>query len=145
MDEVDATEAYPAPKHPQHPQHPRPAANENSSRVNLQDQADPSRLYKQAHQAGSRNLQNDLVETTSPDHLPPSAPSGLVETTSPGRPHTPELAKALTPSSHFSHRPIEVVLRAGSQGGAISLPRSGCHLVSHHPQTPPRAPILTQS
>ena len=28
------------PKHPQHPQHPRPAANENSSRVNLQDQAD---------------------------------------------------------------------------------------------------------
>ena len=34
-------------KHPQHPQHPRPAANENSSRDNLTDQADHGRLYKQ--------------------------------------------------------------------------------------------------
>ena len=62
---------------------------------------------------GSRNPPNDLVETTSPDHLPPSAPSGLVKTTSLGRPHTPELAKALTQSYYFSHRPIEVVLRLG--------------------------------
>ena len=63
------------------------------------------------HQAGSSNPPNDLVETTTPGHLPPSALSGHVETTSPGHPHTPELAKALTHSSHFSHGPIEVVLR----------------------------------
>ena len=50
------------------------------------------------HQAGSRNPPNDLVKTTSPDHLPPSALNGLVETTSPGPHHIPELAKALTQS-----------------------------------------------
>ena len=49
-------------------------------------------------EAESRNPQNDLVETTSPDHLPPSALSSLVKTTSPGPHHTPELAKALTQS-----------------------------------------------
>ena len=38
------------------------------------------------HQAGSRNPQNDLVETASPGHLPPSALSGSIETTSLGRP-----------------------------------------------------------
>ena len=27
--------------------------------------------------------------------------------------------------------------QAGPQGGAISLPQSGCHSVSHHPQSPP--------
>ena len=59
------------------------------------------------HQAGSRNPQNDLVETTSPGYLPPSALSGRIETTSLGRPHTPELAKALTQSSPVSHRPIK--------------------------------------
>ena len=49
-------------------------------------------------EAESRNPQNDLVETTSPDHHPPSALSGLIETTSPGPHHIPELAKALTQS-----------------------------------------------
>ena len=49
-------------------------------------------------EAESRNPQNDLVETTSLDHLPPSALSGLVKTTSPGHHHIPELAKALTQS-----------------------------------------------
>ena len=75
---------YPQP--PQHPQHPHPAANENLSRVNLPDQADHGRLYKRAHQTGSGNPQNDLVETTSPGHLPPSTLSGCIETTSLGRP-----------------------------------------------------------
>ena len=49
-------------------------------------------------EAESRNPPNDLVETTSLDHLPPSALNGLVETTSPGPHHIPELAKALTQS-----------------------------------------------
>ena len=70
-------------------------------------------FIKRPREAESRNPQNDLVETTSPDHLPPSAPSGLVETTSLGPHHTPELAEALTRSYYFSHRPIEVVLRLG--------------------------------
>ena len=38
------------------------------------------------HQTGSRNPQNDLVETTSLGHLPPSALSGRIETISLDRP-----------------------------------------------------------
>ena len=91
----------------QHPQHPRPAANENLSQVNLPDQADHGRLYKQAPPSRVEESTNDLVETTSPGHLPPSALSGRVETTSLGRPHTPELAKALTQSFPVSHGPIK--------------------------------------
>ena len=47
-------------------------------------------------EAEARNPPNNLVETTSPDHLPPSALNGLVETTSLGPHHSPELAKVLT-------------------------------------------------
>ena len=42
-------------KHPQLPQPHRPAANENSSRAHLQDQPDPSRLYKRAHSSISKD------------------------------------------------------------------------------------------
>ena len=42
------------PQHPQHPQPPRPAANENSSRANLPDQADHSQLYKWASSSISK-------------------------------------------------------------------------------------------
>ena len=40
---------------PQYPQPPLSAANENSSRPNLLDQADISRLYKQAHSSLSKD------------------------------------------------------------------------------------------
>ena len=63
------------------------------------------------HQEGSSNPPNDLVETTTPGHLLPSALIGHVETTFPGRPDTPELAKARTQSSPVSHGPIKDVLR----------------------------------
>ena len=42
------------PQPPQHPQPPRSAANENSSRPNLLDQADLGRLYKWAHSTLSK-------------------------------------------------------------------------------------------
>ena len=66
-------------------------------------------IHIQYNTAGSRNPANDLVETTSPGHHSSSAPSGLVETTSPRPRHTPELAKALLRSYCFSHRPVKVI------------------------------------
>ena len=42
------------PQLPQHHQPPRSTANENSSRANLPDQADPGRLYKRAHSSISK-------------------------------------------------------------------------------------------
>ena len=44
------------PQLPQHPQPPPSAANENSSRANLPDQADLGRLYKRAHSSISKEF-----------------------------------------------------------------------------------------
>ena len=44
----------------------------------------------------------------------------------------PDTELSLQPQTNWGHT------QAGPQRGAISLPQSGCHLVSHHPQTPPR-------
>ena len=72
---------------PQHPQLPGPAANHNSERLDLLDQAELGRLYKPARPASARIPQPDLVETTSPGLASPSlAHSDLIETTSLGRP-----------------------------------------------------------
>ena len=43
-------------------------------------------FISRSHQAEARNPQTDLVETTFPGHLPPSALSGHIETTSLGHP-----------------------------------------------------------
>ena len=67
---------------PRHPKPPRSAANHNSARPNLLDQAELGRLCKSA-----RNPPLDLVKTTSPGLTSPSlAYSDLIETTSLGRP-----------------------------------------------------------
>ena len=125
------------PKHPQHPQHPRPAANENSSTVNLKDQADPSRLYKRAPPSRAKESTNrsrrDYFSGSSPtfsskrprrDYF--SGPSSHSRACK-----GPDTELSFQPQAHRSRA------QAGSQGRAISLPQSGCHLVSHHPQTPP--------
>ena len=91
------------------------------------------------HQAGSRNPPNNLVEPTSPGHLPPSALSGHVETTSPDHPHTPELAKARDKELSRQPRAHQGRTQTDPQEGAISLLQSGYHTVSHLPQTPPCA------
>ena len=45
----------------------------------------------------------------------------------------PDTELLLQPQAHRGRT------QAGPQGGAISFPQSGCHSVSHHPQTPPRS------
>ena len=57
---------------PQHPQPPRPAANHNSARPDLLDQAELGRLYNRPAPASARIPQPDLVETTSPGLTSPS-------------------------------------------------------------------------
>ena len=59
------------PQPPQLPQHPLSAANENSSRVNLWNQADPGRLYKQAR--GSRVKES--TKRSRRDYFSGSSPS----------------------------------------------------------------------
>ena len=59
------------PRPPQHPQQPRPAANENSSRVNLPDQDDHGRLYKQAPPSRVK----DSTERSRRDYFSGSSPS----------------------------------------------------------------------
>ena len=111
------------PQHPKHPQHPlSAAANENSSRVNLWNQVDPGWLYKQAQ--GSRVKES--TKRSRRDYS--SGPS----------PHSrackgPDMELVPQPQTHRG------CTQAGPQGGAISLPQSGCHSVSHHPQSPPRS------
>ena len=122
-----------------HPQPPRPAANENSSRVNLPDQADHGRLYKQAPPSRVK----DSTERSRRDYFsgssPPSALSGRAETTFSGSSSHSRACKG--PDTELTRQPRANKKRSltDPQGGAISLLQSGCHTVSHHPQTPPHA------
>ena len=127
------------PQPPQHPQHPLSAANENSSRVNLWNQVDPGWLYKQAQ--GSRVKES--TKRSRRDYFSGSSPS--FSSKWPRRdyfsgpsPHSrackgPDTELVPQPQTHRG------CTQAGPQGGAISLPQSGCHSVSHHPQSPPRS------
>ena len=124
---------------PKHPQHPRPAANENSSRVNLQDQADPGRLYKQASPSRVKeSMKRSRRDYFSGSSLSFSSKRPLQDYFSGPSSHSRackgrDTELALQPQAHRGHT------QAGPQGGAISLPQRGCHSVSHHPQTPPSA------
>ena len=127
------------PQPPKHPQHPRPAANENSSGVNLQGQADHGWLYKQAPPSRVK----ESTKRSRRDYFSGSSPSFSSK-----RPHRdyfsgsfshsrackgPDTELSLQPQAHRGRT------QAGPQGGAISLLQNVCHTVSHHPQTPPRA------
>ena len=126
-------------KHPQHPQHPLSAANENSSRVNLWNQADPGQLYKQAQ--GSRVKES--TKQSRRDYFSGSSPSfsskrPLRDYFSGPSPHSrackgPDAELVPQPQTH------QGCTQAGPQGKAISLQQRGCHSVSHHPQSPPRS------
>ena len=74
------------PQPPQHPQHLRQQPMRIRPGLISWTRLTMAGIISRPHQAGLRNQQNDLVETTSPGHLPPSALSGRVETTSLGRP-----------------------------------------------------------
>ena len=109
------------PKHPQPPQQPMRIRLGSISGTKLT----LAGFISRPKEAESRNPPNDLVETTSPDHLPPSSLNGLVETTSPGPHHIPELAKALTQSLVPQPQTHQGCTQAGPQGRAISLQQSG--------------------
>ena len=114
------------PQPPQHPQHPRPAANENSSRVNLPDQADHGRLYKQA----PPDRVKESTERSRRDYFSRSSPS---------------FSSKRLYRDYFSGSPYRATNKkrfmTDPQGESISLSQSGCHTVSHHPQTPPRTAL----
>ena len=127
------------PQPPQHPQHPLSAANENSSRVNLWNQADPGGLYKQAQ----RSRGKESTKRSRRDYFSGSFPS--FSSKRPRRdyfsgpsPHSracngPDTELVPQPQTH------QGCAQVGPQGRAISLQQSGCHSVSHHPQSPPRS------
>ena len=133
------------PQHPKHPQHPLPVtANENSPGVNLWNQVDPGRLYKQAQ--GSRVKQSS--ERPRRDYF--SGSPLLLHSKRPRRdyfsetsPHPrackgPVMELLLQPQTRQGYTSVSSS-QAGPQGGAISLPQSDCHLVFHHPQSLPRS------
>ena len=114
------------PQPPQHPQHPRPAANENSSRVNLPDQADHGRLYKQAPPSRVK----ESTERSPRDYFSGSSPS--FSSRRPHRDYFSGLPYWATSKTKFITDPPRE---------AISLSQSCCHTESYHPQTPPRAAL----
>ena len=59
------------PQLPQYPQHPHPAVNENSSPVNLPDQADHIRLYKWAPSSRGK----ESTDRSRRDYFSGSSPS----------------------------------------------------------------------
>ena len=126
-----------------HPQHPLPViANENSPGANSWNQADPGQLYKQAQ--GSRVKQ--YSKRPHRDFF--SGSSLLVSSKRPRRDYfsetSPRACKGpvtellLQPQTRRSYTSVSST-QAEPQGGAISLPQSDCHSVSHHPQSLPRS------
>ena len=127
------------PQPPQHPQHPLSAANENLSRVNLWNQADPGQLYKQAQ----RNRGKKSAKRSCRDYFSGSSPS--FSSKRPRRDYfsgpSPHSRACKGPDAELVPQPQthQGCTQAGPQGRAISLQQSGCHSVSHHPQSPPRS------
>ena len=114
------------PQLPQHPQHPRPAANENSSRVNLPDQADYSRLYKRAPPSRGK----EFTDRSRRDYFSWSSLSFSSK-----RPHR----------DYFSGSPYQAINKNTSLTDppreAISLSQSGCHKETDPSQTLPHAAL----
>ena len=119
-------------------------ANDNTPGANLWNQVDPGRLYKQAQ--GSRVKQSS--KRPRRDYF--SGSSVLLSSKRPRRdyfsetsPHTrackgPVTELLLQPQTRWGYTSVSST-QAGPQEGAISLPQSGCHSVSHHPQSLPRS------
>ena len=112
------------PQPPRHPQHSRPAANENSSWVNIPDQADHGWLYKQAPPSRVK----ESTEQSRRDYFSRSSPS--FSSKRPLRDYFSGSPYWATNKKRFITDP---------QGEAISISQRGCCTVSHHLQTPPLA------
>ena len=114
------------PQPPQHPQHPRPAANENSSLVNLLDQADHGWLYKWAPPSSIK----ESTERSRRDYF-----SGSSFSFGSKRPHRDYFSgspyRATNKNKFMTDPPRE----------AISLSQSGCRKETDPVQTPPRAAL----
>ena len=126
------------PQPPQHPQHPCPAANENSSRVDPWNQADPGRLYKQAQWSRGK-------ESTKRFRRDNSGSSPSFSSKRPRRDYfsgpSPHSRACKGPDAELVPQPQTPrgCTQAGPQGRAISLQQSDCHSESHLPQSPLRA------
>ena len=114
------------PQLPQHPQPPRPAANENSSRGNLPDQADHGRLYKRA----PSSISKESTDRSRRDYF-----SGSSLSFSSKRPHR----------DYFSGSPYRATnkkqLMTDPQREAMSLSQSGCRQEMDPVLIPPRADL----
>ena len=129
-------------KHPQplqHPQYPRPAANKNLSRVNLLYQADHGRLYKQVplsrFKESTKRSRRDYFSGSSPSFISkwPRRDYFSGSSSHSRACNGPDTELSRQPRAHQGRVQID------TQEGAISLLQSGCHTVSHRPQTPPLA------
>ena len=113
-------------KLPQHPQPPRSAANENSSRANLPDQADHGQLYKWAHSSISK----ESTARSRRDNF-----SGSTLSFRSKRSHR----------DYFSGSPYRAINKnrymTGPPREAISLSQSDSREETDPVQTPPRAAL----
>ena len=114
------------PQLPQHPQPPRSAANENSSRANLPDQADLGQLYKRAHSSISK----EFTPRSRRDNF-----SGSTLSFRSQRSHR----------DYFSGSPYRAINKdrymTGPPGEAISASQSDSIKETDPVQTPPRAAL----
>ena len=114
------------PQPPQHPQHPRPAAKDNSSQVNLPDQAVHGRLYERAPPSRVK----ESTEQSRRDYF-----SGSSLSFSSKWPHRDYFSgspyRATNKNKFMTDPPRE----------AISLSQSGCRTEIDPSQTPPRAAL----
>ena len=114
------------PQLPQHPQSPCPAANENSSRANLPDQADHGWLYKRA----SPSISKESTERSRQDNF-----SGSTLSFNSKRSHR----------GYFSGSPYRAINKkqymTDPQREAISLSQSSCRQETDPVLTPPRAAL----
>ena len=114
------------PQLPQHPQPPHPAANENSSRANLTDQADHCRLYKRA----PSSISKESTERSRQDNF-----TGSTLSFSSKRSHRDYFSgshyRAINKKRYMTDPPRE----------AISLSQSDGRKATDPVQTPPRAAL----
>ena len=114
------------PQLPQHHQPPRSTANENSSRANLPDQADPGRLYKRAHSSISK----ESTERSRRDNFSRS---------------TLSFSSKRSHRDYFSGSPCRAINKkqymTDPHREAISLSQSGCRQEMDPILTPPRAAL----
>ena len=131
-------------KHPKHPLPVAGTANENSPGADLWNLDDPGWLYKQAQrsrvkQFSKRPRRDYFSGSPLPLHSKRPRRDYFSETLlHPKACKGPDSELLLQPQTRRGSTSVSSS-QAGPQGGAISLPQSGCHSVFHHPQSLPRS------